>query len=162
MIKYNNKEITPNLNGSNLSKVMFNEKQIYPIYASVIDLIIPEDGLAKTYKSGSKITLFNLLSINNNLGLVFNSNNIKNDNYEIKIEIKNATNLIENTYIVNATEKSDNKLYVTIDNDIDLTSIFNTLGGYSITFTFTYNDIIKSINTNLTIIASGGGGGGGS
>lgn len=161
MITYNGNEITPNLNGSNLSRVMFNEKQIYPIYASVIDLIIPEDGLTKTYKSGSKITLFNLLSINNNLGLVFNSNNIKNDNYEIKIEIKGNAN-IDNTYIVNATEKSDNKLYVTIDNDIDLTSIFNTLGGYSITFTFTYNDIIKSINTNLTIIASGGGGGGGS
>lgn len=161
MIKYNGNEITPNLNGSNLSRVMFNEKQIYPIYASVIDLIIPEDGLAKTYRIGSKITLFNLLNINNNLGLVFNSNNIKNNNYEIKIEIKDGANSIDNTYIVNATEKSDNVLYVTIDNDIDLTSIFS-VGSYSITFTFTYNDIIKSINANLDIVSSGGGGGGGS
>ena len=160
MIKYNGNEITPNLNGSNLSRVMFNEKQIYPIYASVIDLIIPEDGLAKRYRIGSKITLFDLLSINNNLGLVFNSNNIKNNNYEIKIEIKDGTNSIDNTYIVNATEKSDSVLYVTIDNDIDLTSIFS-LGHYDITFTFTYNDIIKSINTDLDIVTSGGSGGGG-
>lgn len=159
MIKCNGKDIIPRLNGKELSRVMYNGKKIYPIYASVIDLIIPEDGLTKTYRLGSKITLFDLLSINHNLGLVFNSNNIKNDNYEIKIEIKDSANLIENTYIVNATEKSDNMLYVTIDNDIDLTSIFS-VENYDIIFTFTYNDIIKSINTYLVIITSGGGGGG--
>lgn len=161
MIKCNGKDIIPRLNGKELSRVMYNGKQIYPIYASVIDLIIPENGIARTYRLGSKITLFDLLSINNNLGLVFNSNNIKNDNYEIKIEIKDGTNSIDNTYIVNATEKSDNVLYVTIDNNIDLTSIFS-LGHYYITFTFTYNNIIKSINTSLDIIISGGGGGSGS
>lgn len=159
MIKCNGKDVIPRLNSKELSRVMYNGKQIYPSYATVIDLIIPEDGLTKTYKLESKITLFDLLSINNNLGLVFNSNNIKNNNYEIKIEIKNSTNSIDNTYIVNATEKSDNMLYVTIDNDIDLTSIFYA-GSYYITFTFTYNDIIKSINTNLNIVVSGGGGGG--
>lgn len=161
MIKCNGKDIIPRLNSKELSRVMYNGKQIYPSYATVIDLIIPENGLTKTYRIGSKITLFNLLSINNNLGLVFNSNNIKNDNYEIKIEIKDGANLIDNTYIVNATEKSDNMLYVTIDNDIDLTSIFS-LGHYDITFTFTYNDIIKLINTGLNIVISGASGGGGS
>lgn len=161
MIKCNGKDIIPRLNGKELSRVMYNGKQIYPDYATVIDLIIPEDGLTKTYRLGSTIALFDLLSINNNLGLVFNSNNIKNDNYEIKIKIKDSANLIDNTYIVNATEKSDNKLYVTIDNNINLTSIFSA-GNYYITFTFTYNDIIKSINTNLDISIPPGGGGSGS
>lgn len=159
MIKCNGKDIIPRLNGKELSRVMYNGKHIYPSYATVIDLIIPNNGLYKNYYIGSKITLFDLLDINNNLGLIFNSNNIKNDNYEIKIELKEYNNKIETiTYTVNATEKSDNKLYVNIDNDIDLTSIFNTLGEYSIIFTFSYNNIIDSINTIINISPSGGGG----
>ena len=40
MIKYNGNEITPNLNGSNLSRVMYNGKKIYPTES---DFVEPKD-----------------------------------------------------------------------------------------------------------------------
>ena len=37
MIKYNGNEITPNLNGSNLSRVMYNGKKIYPTESDIVE-----------------------------------------------------------------------------------------------------------------------------
>lgn len=67
MIKFNGKDIVPRFNGKDVSRVMFNGKQIYPAQVEEGDIKLDQGKIIITNNSGQNINIVSMKIGNNTL-----------------------------------------------------------------------------------------------